>query len=438
MIMKLVCAGVFLICSLNAMAISLTPGPWTATSDKGTASMAVNPDGTIQEIRIDGFDSGNPHFGVIDASYVLGRGYDWLEWTGNDFVAGFYSAVYTPPNNPTSAVTHAFRVVGTAISADRIEATWSVYGSDSYVDAAGDWQYEQYAMQGGTFSANAGGSGRGLLTPVQDFDGDSKSDLTVYDADAGEWAIQLSGGGPDVTGLNWGTASSVPVLGDFDGDGAGDLAVLDRPAGRWYVRSLAGTPIVWHKFFGWPGTIPVSGDYDGDGADDRALLDQRSGHWFIMKGSNDTVIAWDVNWGWPGANSQPVPGDYDGDGTDDLAFLDQNTGGWFIRTLGGTQLAVNVSWGWPGIQAVPGDYDGDGASDLAVFDQNTGRWFIRALGGTPLAIGTYWGWPGARPVSGDFDGDGTDDLAVFDEVTGRWYIRSVAGNVIAWHVYWGR
>jgi len=41
--------------------------------------MTVNPDGTIQEIRINGIDTGNPHFGIIDASYVLNRGYDYLQ-----------------------------------------------------------------------------------------------------------------------------------------------------------------------------------------------------------------------------------------------------------------------------------------------------------------------------------------------------------------------
>ena len=58
------------------------------------------------------------------------------------FTAGNSIGVYSSRR----AETYAFQVLGTVVTPTRIEATWSAFGSDSYIDGAGRWQYEQYAL----------------------------------------------------------------------------------------------------------------------------------------------------------------------------------------------------------------------------------------------------------------------------------------------------
>ncbi|MBI3987028.1 MAG: VCBS repeat-containing protein [Lentisphaerae bacterium] len=146
------------------------------------------------------------------------------------------------------------------------------------------------------------------------------------------------------------------VVNDYNGDGRSDLALFDNntpstgsgQAGAWYIQTLSGTQVLWAASWGWPGAQPVPGDYDGDGVSDIAVFDQNTGAWSIRT-LGGSVEAWGVSWGWSGA--EPVSGDYDGDGLDDLAVFDSNTGYWYIRTVSGTILVWALPWGWPG--AVP-------------------------------------------------------------------------------------
>ena len=44
---------------------------------------------------------------------------------------------------------------------------------------------------------------------------------------------------------------------DFDGDGKSDLAVFDQNTGRWFIRSVAGDIIGWNVYWGWLGVQPI-------------------------------------------------------------------------------------------------------------------------------------------------------------------------------------
>lgn len=98
----------------------------------------------------------------------------------------------------------------------------------------------------------------------------------------------------------WGWPSAVPVSGDFNGDSRSDLAVFDCYVGNWYICSLADEIIAWADMWGWPGARPVSGDFDGDGHNDLAAFDSITGHWYVKSLTNGT-LAWSHLWGWPGA-----------------------------------------------------------------------------------------------------------------------------------------
>ena len=273
---------------------------------------------------------------------------------------------------------------------------------------------------------------------INDYDGDGRSDLAVYDNNIGYWyAYSLQKGQATVWAVAWGWPGAETVPGDYDGDAIGDLCVYDQNTGYWFAWSQARqAAILWAQPWGWPGAETVPGDYDGDAKSDMAVYDQNTGYWYVTTVSGATLV-WATPWGWPGAKT--VPGDYDGDGRSDLCVYDSNTGYWYILTVNRSILAWATPWGWPGATTVPGDYDGDGVSDLCVYDQPTGAWFVWSIAKNRLVVwGMSWGWTGAVPVPGDYDGDGKNDLAVFDTIQGNWYIWSVANNSnLAWQQSWG-
>src|SRR5262249_13193463 len=112
----------------------------------------------------------------------------------------------------------------------------------------------------------------------------------------------------DIGAVEFGGGSATPM--DFDGDGKSDLTIYRD--GVWYIlrsSNEGGIGITWG---GAPQDIPVPGDYDGDGKTDQAVY--RDGVWYILRSSDGGGMA--ITWG--GAlQDEPVPGDYDGDGKTD-------------------------------------------------------------------------------------------------------------------------
>jgi peptidyl-Asp metalloendopeptidase len=249
-----------------------------------------------------------------------------------------------------------------------------------------------------------------------DFDGDGRSDITVYRN--GAWFILRSSDG-GMTSVGWGIAQDIPVAADYDGDGKTDIAVYR--SGDWFIhRSSDGGMMA----VGWgiAQDLPVPRDYDGDGKTDIAVY--RGGDWFVHRSSDGGVMA--VGWGI--AQDVPVPRDYDGDGKTDIAVY--RNGDWFIhRSSDGGVMAVG--WGIAQDVPVPADYDGDGKTDIAVY--RNGTWFIhRSSDGGVTTVG--WGSAQDLPVPADYDGDGKTDIAVYRN--GTWFIhRSSDGVQIA--VGWG-
>lgn len=293
---------------------------------------------------------------------------------------------------------------------------------------------------------------------VNDYDGDSASDLAVYDNSAGKFYVQTLGGKVLAWAVQSGRPGATPVCGDYDGDGCSDMNEYCPANGDWHSFSnVRQIEIVPGRNWGWSGATPVAGDYDGDGVSDMALFDGATGRWFIWSEAKQAALAWALSWGWSGAVT--VSGDYDGDRKSDMAVFDNVTGNWYIASLSETSslqsgmralrtLAWAIPWGWSGAVTVPGDYDGDGKSDLAVFDSLTGNWYVASLSelSNPksemlaqraLAWAIPWGWPSAIPVGGDYDGDGKSDMAVFDNLTGNWFIMSLDGRLLLWARAWG-
>jgi uncharacterized repeat protein (TIGR01451 family) len=248
-----------------------------------------------------------------------------------------------------------------------------------------------------------------------DFDGDGKSDLTVFHGADGLWYIKSSLTNT-VNTVGYGGSGYVPVAADYDGDGKTDLAVYHPPSGLWFIRS-SSTGTNTSTGFGGTGYAPVRGDFDGDAKTDLAVFHDASGLWFIKYSSTGAV----VSLGYGGTGYIPVPGDYDGDGKTDIAVYHPPTGLWFIH-YSSTGTDSTTGFGGTGYAPVRGDFDGDGKNDLAVFHDASGLWFIK-YSSTGAVVSLGYGASGYIPVPGDYDGDGKTDIAVYHPPTGLWFIR---------------
>ena len=120
---------------------------------------------------------------------------------------------------------------------------------------------------------------------------------------------------------------------DFDGDGRTDLSVFRPSDGTWWVMQ-SGSNTVSIRQFGALGDKTVPGDYDGDGRTDLAVFRPSNASWWISNSSDSSVSV--VNWGVP--TDKPVAGDYDGDGKTDIAVYRNGT--WYIRQSSNLQLST--------------------------------------------------------------------------------------------------
>ena len=261
-------------------------------------------------------------------------------------------------------------------------------------------------------------------TARADFDGDGRTDLSVFRPSEGNWYINGSTSGFSV--INWGLSGDVLAPGDFDGDGKTDIAIFrpdsDSNLPDFYILNSSNftfSGLSW----GLPGDIPVIEDYDGDGKADIAVFRPSDSTFYVLQSSNGNVLTY--SGAAPGF--LPVAGDFDGDGKGDFAVF--SNGEWRIsRSTDNHQTGEIIFWGLDGDKLVPADFDGDGIDDLAVYRPGEGVWYIRRSSGGNTIV--QFGLADDIPVPGDYDGDGKDDIAVYRD--GIWYvIQSTSGVLIS-------
>ena len=259
--------------------------------------------------------------------------------------------------------------------------------------------------------------------PIFDFDGDSRTDISIFRPTAGEWWYLRSSDGGN-RAFQFGASSDKIVPADYTGDGKTDLAIFRPSSGEWFV--LRSEDNSFYSFpFGTTGDIPLAADFDGDGFDNPAVFRPSTATWFILNSDGGATITTF------GANGDiPAIADYDGDGKADLAIYRPSSGEWWIGRSQ-SQTTVVYNFGTSSDKAVPADYTGDGRADVAFFRPLTGEWFIlRSEDASFYSL--PFGATGDIPTPGDYDGDGVADAAVFRPSNSTWYLlQSTSGFAAA-------
>ncbi|MBK9215887.1 MAG: hypothetical protein IPM59_09860 [Chloracidobacterium sp.] len=305
------------------------------------------------------------------------------------------------------------RSLSTDLGVTGYQGAWAVYpflGEDRVL--VGD-------LAKGLFIVDASHLTTQSRNQVSDYDGDGRTDISVWTPSSGDWLIELSSSQTAID-PHFGLPGDIITPGDYDGDQVVDLAVFRPSAGMWYAeRSSLG--FIGFQF-GSNGDVPVAADYDADGKTDFAIWRPSTGIWYVVQSTLGFRAAQ-----WGSSSDKPMIGDYDNDGKADMTVWRPANGFWYTLQSSSTIPAVRA-FGTAGDKPLMADFDGNGVSDLAVYRPSTGYWYI--MDPVTSAFKSYaFGLTEDIAVPADYDGDGKSDVAVFRPSSNTWFrINSTNGG----------
>jgi hypothetical protein len=254
--------------------------------------------------------------------------------------------------------------------------------------------YAQSSLTGGLLSQQIGQPGDSVSLTV-DFDGDGKSDFSTarYNAEV-LWRIFKSTTNT-LEEIRWGssTLGDFFAAGDYDGDGRADIAVFR--GGVWYIIE-SSTGNFRYEYFGQAGDVPAPNDFDRDGKADLAVARSENGQrvWYVRRSSDNQDYS--VQWGLSSDAFFTGRADWDGDGAADISVIRNESGQrvFYILRSSDAQLQI-IRWGLSSDLVKLGDYDGDGKTDAAVTRAANGvKVFFILQSSNGAARYEYFGLPG--------------------------------------------
>ena len=267
----------------------------------------------------------------------------------------------------------------------------------------------------------------GVNSPARsfnDYDGDGKSDLALWNAGSYLWSLRLSGQRYQSITNQYYEVGDWPVPGDYDGDGLTDIAIWCSLNSWWNVLFSSTKQTGRAPFFGGPDFIAAQSDFDGDSKTDPAVYLSSDGTWSVAASASEFATR---NASLGGIGYEPVVADYDGDRLADPAIYNRTTGLWSIGFSSIGYALWTWSFGGSGYLPASADYDGDGLVDPAVYAPGTA--YLQVLMSRSLATQGVYTWRdgfvgsiGDIPVPADYDGDGLADPAAYNQDTGVWQI----------------
>ncbi len=341
---------------------------------------------------------------------TLGGNYGWRVMEGNHCNPSFNGGVCTPPSGHIPPIAE----YSSASPSTRCSITGGyVYRGRRAAVPLGSYIFADYCT-GEILMLNPATSS-GAQTLLLDT---SINIVSFGEDEAGE--IYVVGNSAITRIINPNAPIPRNVVADFDGDLRTDPSVFRPGTGTWHVRqSFTNSPQAMQ--FGASGDTVTPGDYDGDSKTDFAVW--RNGVFYVLRSSNNSVLV--QVWGTAGDDARVVA-DYDGDRKTDFAVMRRVVGGgnpvvWSILQSSNGQ-ARTVQWGTGDDLGVLGDYDGDGLNDITIYRPGTNSYYVQRSRDGILMV-RQWGISTSDTlVPGDYDGDATTDFAVFRASAGVWYI----------------